>query len=141
MSSYANKDDKITAHYPAAGEAKSRKACERLDEEAVTRKRIRLRVTARLSISRITSRSGFAGTAGREPFEEVAERRPAVAPSGLFFCGQLGKCFLDLRKVEQRIVAEAIGAPRSVEDDSFGRAPKCGQSLAAASTQTNLAVR
>src|SRR6202161_3867364 len=82
-----------------------------------------------LSISRITSRSGFVGTARRDPFEEVPERRPAVAAFRLFFRGQLGKCFLDLRKVEQRIVAEAIRAPRSVEDDSFGRAPKCGQTL------------
>jgi hypothetical protein len=43
MSSYARKDDKITAHYPAAGEAKSRKASEkRLVEDAATQKGIRL---------------------------------------------------------------------------------------------------
>jgi hypothetical protein len=42
MSSYARKDDKITAHYPAAGEAKSRKAPEKRLVEDAAQKRIRL---------------------------------------------------------------------------------------------------
>src|SRR5206468_1980709 len=38
----------------------------------------------------------------------------------LLFRAQLGKGFSNLRKIKQRIVAEAIGAAWSIEDDALG---------------------
>src|SRR5580658_6547606 len=69
------------------------------------------------------------------PFEELTERRAAVTVLRLFLGSQLGKCFLNVRKIKQGIVAEAIRAARSVEDDSFRRAAECRQRLAVASSR------
>ena len=43
-----------------------------------------------------------------------------MAELRLLFRAQLGKGFSNLRKIKQRIVAEAIGAAWSIEDDALG---------------------
>src|ERR1700704_1122080 len=55
-----------------------------------------------------------------------------MAVAGLLCCSQLSKCLLDLRKIKQGIVAEPIRAARSMQDNSFGFAPKCAQSFSIA---------
>ena len=51
---------------------------------------------------------------------------------GLLFRGQFRERLGDLRKIKQWIVAEAIGTPRSVEDNSFCRTAKRSQRLSIA---------
>src|SRR5438093_1047579 len=54
------------------------------------------------------------------PLEKCAKRCAAMAELRLLFRAQLGKGFSNLRKIKQRIVAEAIGAAWSIEDDALG---------------------
>ena len=66
------------------------------------------------------------------PFEKQAEGVSAMAVSGLLFRGEFGEGLLDLGKKEQRIVAETIGPARRVQDDAFGFAVECCQSVSIA---------
>src|ERR1700733_4663652 len=54
------------------------------------------------------------------PLQKLAERGAAVAVPGLFFGGQFGESFLNLREVEQRVIAEAMGALGTSENHPFG---------------------
>src|SRR2546430_6775408 len=54
------------------------------------------------------------------PLKKTAKRCAAMAELRLLFRAQLGKGFSNLRKIKQRIVAEAIGAAWSIEDDALG---------------------
>src|SRR2546422_1645961 len=54
------------------------------------------------------------------PLKKCAKRCAAMAELRLLFRAQLGKGFSNLRKIKQRIVAEAVGAAWFVEDNAFG---------------------
>src|SRR5437879_13516819 len=54
------------------------------------------------------------------PLKKTAKRCAAMAELRLLFRAQLGKGFSNLRKIKQRIVAEAIRAAWSIEDDALG---------------------
>src|SRR5437016_7158692 len=54
------------------------------------------------------------------PLKKTAKRGAAMAELRLLFRAQLGKGFSNLRKIKQRIVAEAVGAAWFVEDNAFG---------------------
>src|SRR5437588_12879405 len=53
------------------------------------------------------------------PLQELSKGRATMAVSGFFFGGKFGECFFDLRKIKNRIVAEAIRASRSIKNNSF----------------------
>ena len=71
---------------------------------------------------RLPSRQPSARTPA--PFEELPKCRAAVTVLRFFLGSQLGESFLNIRKIKQRIVTEAIRPTRGVEDCSFGRAAK-----------------
>src|SRR5437763_918000 len=54
------------------------------------------------------------------PLKKTAKGGTTMAELRLLFRAQLGKGFSNLRKIKQRIVAEAIGAAWSIEDDALG---------------------
>src|ERR1700683_4226403 len=58
------------------------------------------------------------------PSQELAERRAALAVLSFFFGSQFSECFLDLRKIEQGIVAESVFPPTAVQDNAFRLAAK-----------------
>ena len=52
-----------------------------------------------------------------------------MAALQLFFAGKLGKRLVEFRVQEKRVVAEAPGAPRRLEDDAIGATLDDGQNL------------
>src|SRR6266446_4863377 len=54
------------------------------------------------------------------PLKKTAKGGTTMAELRLLFRAQFGKGFSNLRKIKQRIVAEAIGAAWSIEDDAPG---------------------
>src|SRR3989442_14012740 len=66
------------------------------------------------------------------PLQELAEGRGAVAVLSLFFRPQLRESFLTLRKIEKRIVSEAIWPDRAVRDAAFALTSEYGQRVAIA---------
>src|SRR2546427_8536274 len=54
------------------------------------------------------------------PLKKTAKRCAAMAELRLLLRAQLGKVFSNVRKIKQRIVAEATGAAWSIEDDALG---------------------
>ena len=66
------------------------------------------------------------------PLQKLAKGGAAVAILGLLFGREFGESLPDFRKVEQRIVAEAIGAARRAQNETFGAAVKGSQSVSVA---------
>ena len=64
------------------------------------------------------------------PLKKSPERLPAMAVSGLLLCRQFRKCFLNRRKIKQRIVSETILPARRVKNHAFGLAMKHSERLA-----------
>src|ERR1700690_2840698 len=57
--------------------------------------------------------------AGVLPFQEGAKSGAAMAVFSFFFGAQLGKGLADLRKIKERIVAEAVRTTRGMKNDAF----------------------
>src|SRR5271166_6507002 len=64
------------------------------------------------------------------PLQELAKGGPTMAVFGLLFGGELGEGLADLREVEERIVAEAVGAARRAQNETFSAAVKGRQRVA-----------
>ena len=58
------------------------------------------------------------------PFQQPAERRAAMTVLGFFLRCQFREGFFNLRKIKQRIVAEAVRTARRIENHTFRRAAK-----------------
>src|ERR1700758_1303145 len=64
------------------------------------------------------------------PLQKLTESRAAMAVLGFLLGRDLGKRFVNLGKVKQRIVAKSVRTLRRVENDALGRASERGKSLA-----------
>src|SRR3974390_806159 len=74
---------------------------------------------------------------GIVPIEKLPPRRAAMAVVRLLFRAQLGKRFLNLWKVKQRIISKTIRAARTIKNHTFRRPAKSRKCLAIAGCRKN----
>src|ERR1700730_9176113 len=67
------------------------------------------------------------------PFKQLPKCRAPVAVLRFFFGAEFGESLANLRKVKQRIVAEAIASARRIENYSFRLPAKGSQRFSVAS--------
>ena len=66
------------------------------------------------------------------PLQKLPKCRATMAVIRFLFRAEFGKCFLNLRKIKQRVVPEAVPAARRIQNHSLGRPAKGCESPAIA---------